>query len=152
MTTYRLPEEIEQKVRELLKDYPTLEEKSKQLPWSLDDYMDGLIPQYGGIAVSPTNNISRKTENLAIAHVDKQREQRAAELQIKAIHDGIYQAARTCKNYRIGNKLRNVLTDNLVNGYSREDLGISPRTLTKYRKRAIYFIAIELGYYNPRNK
>ena len=152
MTTYLLPEEIVQKVKDLLKDYPSLEEKSKQLPWSFDDYMDGLIPQYGGIAVSPTNNISRKTENIAIAHVDKQREQRAAEAQIKAIHKGIYRAARTCGNNRTGKKLKDVLTNNLVYGYSREKLETTPKTLTEYRKKAFYFIAIELGYYNPRNK
>ena len=149
MTTYHLPKDIVQKVMDLLKNYASLEKKAEQLPWSLDDYMDGLVPQYGGIAVSPTNSISRKTENIAIAHVDKQREQRAAEAQIKAIHEGIYKAARTWRDNRTGKKLKDVLTNNLVYGYSRENLEITPRTLSKYRKRAIYFIAIELGYYHP---
>lgn len=142
--TYSIPKDVERKIKGYLKKYYKLEEEAETPVW-LNDRSGRITPVYGSITTSRTNGISRPTEEIAIANVDKLRKQNEAQRIVKAINKGLQKAKDTCKDTRIKQHIGEVLKNNLINGYSRDNLEIDKRTLAKYRKRAFYFIAVELG-------
>lgn len=99
---------------------------------------------YDHVAVSPTNNISRPTENNAMKIAEARERQDQAMSRVRAVDVGIIRAANTYKLEGIKD-MENDLKENLINGKPREDFNRDTKTMTLYRKRAFYFIAEELG-------
>ena len=148
-TDYTLPAEVRAEVEEILEDLPNLRKEAARLNDEFADYMDSIVPKYDQIRTSPTNTVARPTESLAVLHVDQLAKYKRADDTLKAIENGIIRAAWTAKLDGTRGRLRYVLEKNLLDGYSRDNLSVGYNTLTAYRKKAYYFIALELGLYKP---
>ena len=149
MANYWVSREVQNKVLNLTRRYSEYKKLADELPWGLekfDDYEDGITTNYDKIPVSPTNSISRKTEQLAELHTSIVEERKFAEQAILAIQKGILTAARTTRSRGMVMRINDALTKNLIYGYPGSELEIHSYTLTKYRRRAIYYIALEMGY------
>jgi len=151
MFDYSLPAEITKQVFSVLSNWENLRRQADEASTDFD-YSYYTAVQYDRIHTSRTNSISRPTERLALEHIEARQRQLEARRTMEAIERGIMRAAKTSPHIANINSINADLTYSLIYRYARDDLGIDPRTLAKYRKRAIYFIAEELGFLGNKPK
>ena len=131
-----------------LNSYPWYEMRVRQLDEEIIRQDYALLPttNYDRITISKTNQIPRAVENFVISTSDKRSKRDAYVSKMNAIKKGIERAAETCDKDHMIDDLCNDLYLNMVEKMPREVFDRHPRTFTKYRKRAFYYIAVELGY------
>lgn len=144
---YAIDLETKLKVKSAIKSYyadlTEIEEMNQAIEeWSYD-HITSVDPEH--VAVSPTNSISRPTETTALAILSVREKLDRATNRTRAVEEGITRAANTTTRIVRAKSLRQDLFDHLVNKVPREEFTRDTRTLTKYKKRAYYFIAEELG-------
>ena len=94
---------------------------------------------------SPTNNISKTTEMYAIRISDEREERDMAQMIVQAIDKGIEKSANSNPRLDRAEALRNDLFKNMVEKVPRHWFSRDTKTFAKYRRRAYYYIADELG-------
>lgn len=146
---FDITDETKRKVKDVIRNYYTYKEKSNE-KIEEDEYYTVLSPSYDRIMTSPTNNITDTTKMGAIRISDKKMEIDTATAIVNAIEKGIERAANTSARLDLSEGLRQDLFDNMVDKRPREFFARQPRTFTKYRRRAYYFIAEELGLIDRR--
>lgn len=154
MFSYYVPKETKRRVIRLIKSYYTLVSRKTAVETELlTDYGRGTTYRYDRTPTSPTNNISRKTEEIVFAegHLELLREQQELDETITAINNGLLRAAKTNRSSGQAGRVYDSLKEHLLEGKSRTSLEIDPATLSKYRKRAIYYVAMELGLLDREN-
>lgn len=112
----------------------------------------GLTPNYSAIRTSTTNSVSRRTENIVIGNVERWRDYLDAESNKAAIDMGLRRAAETAERNSDFANILSSLRNGMIYGEPIHRLTISKDTMTKYRRRAYYFIAIELNYIEPKQE
>ena len=152
---FDLTREEKGKVDYELRHYSETEEKAQK---EIEDEEYYYIPtsSFDRVSVSPTNDINRTTELVALKISEEREERDLCRFKIAAIHRGISRAANTAR-IDLADGLKKDLEANMiyktmhVKGTSkmyrrpRHELARSPKTLQKYRRMAYYYIAEELG-------
>ena len=141
---YDISPEVKRKVDSYIRDYYIYQDRMEAVIEE-EDYYFIPSPGYDKIMTSRTNAISKTTELQAIRISEKRAERDRAETIVAAIERGIRRAANTCVRLDLVEKLRQDLFENMVERKNRDLFDRHPRTFTKYRRRAYYYIAEELG-------
>lgn len=142
---YDISPTAKRKVEERINDYYLYLEKINEISIEDEDYY--FVPNggYDRIVTSKTNTISKTTELQAIRISEKRAERDLAEATIEAIDRGIRRAARTSARIDLREKLRQDLFENMVEKKPRHLFDRHTKTFQKYRRRAFYYIAEEMG-------
>lgn len=154
---YSLPDKIYLLVKNDLIKYPaTLEEAQRDIDNVLMEKYN-LYPMiaYGDFLPYTTPGFHSKTAEIAdLAGMDRIRIEDARR-KVDGIKRGIKRAAYTCDKANLRKKILTDLTDSLLNKFpnqskdpdkAKRNINRDPRSLRKYKERAYYFIAVELGY------
>lgn len=110
-----------------------------------DEFYVAAQASYDRIAVSPTNTITKTTELVAIKISEKRQRKDLATFRVAAIERGILRAANTTTRIDLAEGLRQDLFENMVEKKPRHLFSRHTKTFQKYRRRAYYYIAEELG-------
>lgn len=154
--------DIKRKVKSLLQAYYKISAKATQTPSfniQIEDFIRYSSPSNMSDTGGPTNRISRPTEDAAIRYSSAKLEQaRKIEeaIQIKnAIDSGIEEASKYMRRPQKRKLLVYVLRRVLLDGKTlsnwqagldiSNDLILSEPTLSAYREKAMFFIAVFLG-------
>lgn len=146
---YDISDENKRKIDEEIRKYYEYLEIS-EMPLDDEEYYSALSLSYDRIVTSATNNITKTTEMAAIRISEKRQEKDRASAIVSAIDRGIERAANTSVRLDLAEGIRNDLFENMVEKRSRDFFARHPRTITKYRRRAYYYIAEELGLVERR--
>lgn len=154
---YTLEPEILKRVHWALDNYYINAEKASEIV-SDDVYEAYPMPRYGTDPVAYTSTPSRRTEQLAIEIIERKARIKDAKDLVEGVDNGIYRAAKTTKTPKqvagLNDDLRQSLIDRIPNRPYLPDIVPNsgktrrikrrPDTLRTYKKRAFYFIAVEL--------
>lgn len=141
---FDIPSDVKARVdREIDKYYYYLEKMDMVI--DEDEYYNVTAINYDRIMTSPTNNISKTTEMYAIRISDEREERDMAQMIVQAIDKGIEKSANSNPRLDRAEALRNDLFKNMVEKVPRHWFSRDTKTFAKYRRRAYYYIADELG-------
>lgn len=146
MRFWNKEEDWKRAVKRHLAEYELLEASIQTIEWEIANLPYLPEPSYGDEPRVFSSTPSRRTENLAIMMSEKHEEQRRAELIINAIHTGIDRAANECVQIERIQRIRTDLFNHMVKKQSLAHCRTSKDTISKYKKKAIYYIAKELKY------
>jgi len=104
---------------------------------------------YSGIAQSyeqhASGNLpSSRTEKIVLRAADRKQQIEEARRKVSSIEKGIDEAARGARTADFKN-IKRALTASLIYRIPAIELEIEAHALAKYRRRAVYYIALELG-------
>lgn len=142
---YDISPETKRKVEDKINSYYSYLEKMEE-EITEEDYYYLPNPGYDRIMTSKTNAISKTTELQAIRVSEKRAEIDMAESIVTAIERGIKRAAYSTTKVDMSERLRQDLFENMIEKKPRHLFDRHTKTFTKYRRRAYYYIAEELGY------
>lgn len=146
---YDISDETKRRVDTELEKYFAYIEISEQ-EIEDEDYYSAINLSYDRIVTSPTNNISATTEMAAIRISEKRIERDNAVAIVNAIDRGIQRAANTTNRLDRAEGIRQDLHEHMILKKPRYFFQRHPKTLTKYRRIAYYYIAEELGLIERR--
>ena len=106
-------------------------------------------PSYDRIMTSRTNTITDPTYMAALRASEKRAERDRAEAIVRAIDKGIKRAANTANTDK-ANSIKEDLRSNMIGRRPRDFFARTPKTFAKYRRRAYYYIAEEMGLIEKR--
>lgn len=154
---YTLEPEILKKVQWALARYYEKKEKASEI---VDDdaYEFYPLPHYGTDPVAYTSVPSRRTENLAFDIIELKAQIKDAKDLVEGVDKGIHRAARTVKTPKLVSSYNDALRDHMIdripnrpyvpdfvpNSGKNRRIKMRPDTLRTYKRRAFYFIAVEL--------
>lgn len=147
---FDLPSDVRRLVFSDLARYDYYVEKGAE-----EDPYDGaslvMTSSFDEVAMSRTNAISRPTENIALDILNAKAGIAVAKQKVLHIDKGIDRAASLVSSAAYVKDLRADLKKHLIYGIPNESLkpnriGRPRRSFAMYKRRALYFIAVELGY------
>lgn len=154
---YTLEPGVLKKVHWAISNYYKYASKAKEII-SDDEYESYPMPHYGTDPVAYTSTPSRKTESLAMDIIERKAEIKDAKDIVEGIDKGIFRAAMTINNTKLVKGMYDDLKLHIIDGVPNRPyiLHIAPNsgktrrverrpdTLRTYKRRAFYFIAVEL--------